>query len=204
MCASVSESRNVSSSEKVPWSNTSRNSHPGPSKPWIECGNPEGKYHKSPRSTSSMNIFPLGCITVTRAFPVSMIAHSSARCQCSSRKAPAVSRMFTPARSFDCAISRSVTWCVHPPACRRFAVKAKEYQNGGGFPLSVKGGRFASGLRSNSTLFSGPGSLSYCGVRPSSASWRDWPNAFTAETTLALATAAVSTNLRRVMPEQAL
>jgi WD40 repeat protein len=47
--ASQSVSEKVSSSLKSPSSKTSRNSQPSPSRPWIECGMPDGKFHTPPR-----------------------------------------------------------------------------------------------------------------------------------------------------------
>jgi hypothetical protein len=70
--------------------------------------------HRSPGSTSSTNIALSEVNKVTRALPVSISAHSSARCQCSSRKLPLVSRILTPAISFDTGSSRVVTWWVQP------------------------------------------------------------------------------------------
>jgi pimeloyl-ACP methyl ester carboxylesterase len=67
--------------------------------------NPE----RSPAWISSMNIDPSAPKRVTRAEPVSIYAHSSAVCQCSSRKAPLSIRMFTPAISVERGISRCVT-----------------------------------------------------------------------------------------------
>jgi hypothetical protein len=84
-------------------------SHPSSPSAWIEWGAPAGKSHRSPAKTSSMNIAPSGVNTVTRALPVSISAHSSARCQCSSRKLPLISRILTPATSLDTSSSRDVT-----------------------------------------------------------------------------------------------
>ena len=70
--ASQSLSRKVSSSEKLPSSKTSRNSQPSPSSPWIECGMPAGKYHRSPSPTSSWKVRPFSSMAVIRARPLTM------------------------------------------------------------------------------------------------------------------------------------
>ena len=195
-CARSSDSRKVSSSEKLPWSKTSRNSQPSPSSPWIECGMPAGKYHRSLFPISSRNIFPSGCITLTRALPASIMAHSLARCQCSSRNDPAVSRIVTPARSFDGGSSRSVTWCVQPPASSRLGVMSKEYHVGPGFPVSVNGGLLESGFSASSGAFSGPGSLALSPCRPDIVCSRLCANA-PELISPAPASAAAPTKLRR-------
>src|SRR5467141_2111506 len=92
--------------------------HPVPNL-WIECGNPAGKYQRSPLPTSPRNTVPSGLRQVTRAFPYSIMAHSSAVCQCSSRKLPAVSRILTPAMSFEEGRTLFVTWLVQPPSSTR-------------------------------------------------------------------------------------
>src|SRR5712692_777840 len=114
-----SERRKVLSSENAPSSNTSRNSQPSGPNPWMEWGNPAGKYQRSPSPTSPINTVPSGLRQVTRAFPYSMKAHSSAVCQCSSRKLPAVSRILTPARSFEDGNTFCVTSFVQPPSSIR-------------------------------------------------------------------------------------
>ena len=73
------------------------------------------------------NAFPP--FTVMRADPSSMIAHSPAVCQCNSRTPPAVSLMFTPAKVFDTASSRTVTSRDHPPSYVRLFAKEKGYLN---------------------------------------------------------------------------
>jgi hypothetical protein len=95
VCASQSEIMNVSNSEKSPASNTSRNSQPSRS-PWIECGIPAGKNHRSPAPTSAAKLRPAASTAVIRAAPASISDHSPCRCQCSSRMPPGSSRMSTP------------------------------------------------------------------------------------------------------------
>jgi hypothetical protein len=53
VCTIHTDGKKVMNSEKLPSSKTSRNSVPSGSKPWIECGMPEGKFHKSPADTSA-------------------------------------------------------------------------------------------------------------------------------------------------------
>src|SRR5882762_5315261 len=89
--------------------------HPVPNL-WIECGNPAGKYQRSPLPTSPRNTVPSGFKTLKRAFPFTIKAHSLAVCQCSSRKLPAVRRILTPAISFEAGNSLCVTWFVQPPS----------------------------------------------------------------------------------------
>src|ERR1700739_34585 len=48
VCAAISDRRTVAYSEKLPSSNTSRNSPPSGPSPWMECGMPGGKYQRSP------------------------------------------------------------------------------------------------------------------------------------------------------------
>src|SRR3954468_7473322 len=57
-CASQSVTENILSSLKFTSSKTSRNSQPSPSRPWTECGMPDGKFHRSPSPTSSWNARP--------------------------------------------------------------------------------------------------------------------------------------------------
>ena len=66
-CLIQSLSRKVLSSSKSPSSNTNRNSAPSGPRPWIECGMPGGKYHRSPTPTSSTKLRPCGSIAVMRA-----------------------------------------------------------------------------------------------------------------------------------------
>jgi hypothetical protein len=61
--ANQSQIRNVSFSEKSPLSKASRNSTPS-SRPWIECGSPEGKYQRSPALTSSIKRRPSSSKTI--------------------------------------------------------------------------------------------------------------------------------------------
>jgi acyl-CoA reductase-like NAD-dependent aldehyde dehydrogenase len=68
-CLIQSLSRNVLSSSKSPSSNTKRNSAPSGPSPWIECGMPGGKYHRSPTPTSSTKFRPLASTPVIRAVP---------------------------------------------------------------------------------------------------------------------------------------
>ena len=96
---------------------------------------------------------------VMRASPYSMIAHSEAVCQCSSRTPPAVRRMSTPAKLFDTASSRCVTSRDHPPSCSRLCANENGYLNVCTPPASVGSGWFALGFCASSTEFVGPGSL---------------------------------------------
>ena len=107
---------NVLSSEKPPSGNARTNSAPSGGRPWIECGTPEGKYQRSPGSTSSVKLWPSLSTAVMRALPASMKDHSAALCQCSSRTPPALSRMLTPARSTAAGSSRVVTSRDQPPS----------------------------------------------------------------------------------------
>src|ERR1700677_842676 len=100
-CAIASLNSSVSDSEKLPSSKTSMNSQPSGSRPWIECGTPLGKNHRSYLFVSATKLFPSKSMAVIRADPESMIAHSPAECQCNSRTPPAVSLMFTPAKDFE-------------------------------------------------------------------------------------------------------
>ena len=76
---------------------------------------PVGKYQSSSFFTSATKLFPSASIAVIRAVPYSMIAHSPAACQCSSRTPPAVSRMLTPAIALETGSSRTVTSRDQPP-----------------------------------------------------------------------------------------
>src|ERR1700730_7392151 len=69
VCLIQSLSRKVLSSSKSPSSNTRRNSAPSGPRPWIECGIPGGKYHRSPTPTSSTKLRPCESIAVMRAVP---------------------------------------------------------------------------------------------------------------------------------------
>jgi len=66
-----SVSRKVESSEKLPSSNTRRNSVPLGLRPWSECGCPEGKYHRSPFFRSSTKDPPSVSRAVMRTSPSS-------------------------------------------------------------------------------------------------------------------------------------
>ena len=55
------------------------------SSPWIECGMPAGKYHRSPPPTSSTNVAALGVDRGDPRAPAIMYAHSASLCQCISR-----------------------------------------------------------------------------------------------------------------------
>src|SRR6266853_5889830 len=125
----------------------------------MECGYPAGKYQRSPFPASPMNMVPSGLRHVTRAFPYSIMAHSSAVCQCSSRKLPAVRRILTPARSLELGSTLTETLLVQPPSSTRLVVRSKEYHIGSMCPWSVGGGRFEFGFSSSRGLFSGPGLL---------------------------------------------
>src|SRR5712664_3859826 len=112
----------------------------------MECGIPLGKYHKSFFVTSATKLFPSASIAVIRAFPYSMMAHSPAVCQCSSRTPPAVSLMFTPAMDFEIGSSRTVTSRDHPPSKSRLLAKENGYLNVGTPPASELGGVIESGF----------------------------------------------------------
>src|ERR1700685_3892841 len=89
-----------------------------------------------------------------------MIAHSAAVCQCSSRTPPAVSLMFTPARDFETANSRTVTSRDHPPSYVRLFAKEKGYLNVGiRLLVSVPGGQAEFRFDASSVGFVGPGSF---------------------------------------------
>ncbi len=144
------------SSENAPSSNTSRNSHPSGPNPWIECGSPAGKNHRSPSPTSSTKFRPFSSTSVTRAVPFSISAHSLALCQCSSRIVPASSRMFTPAISLEIGSSRIVVSRVHPPGCSRMWLSANDHFMFGTDPRSVRGGAIRSGFWRSSGTLRGP------------------------------------------------
>src|SRR5207237_6589200 len=159
VCAIQSESSTVSYSEKLPSSNTSRNSPPSGASPWIECGIPGGKYHKSPSLVSPTKLFPSASMQVMRVVPYSMYAHSAAVCQCNSRTPPAVSRMFTPASDFETASSRTVTSRDHPPSWTLLCAIEKGYLNVGTPPASVGGGFTESAFYASRAGFFCTGSL---------------------------------------------
>ena len=150
---------NVLSSLKFPSSKTSRNSQPSPSRPWIECGMPDGKFHRSPSPTSSWKARPSSSMAVIRARPLSMKAHSAGLCQCSSRTPPALSRMLTRARSVEEGISRIVVCRDQPPSLILMWLSAKDHLKVGSVPLSVAGGLSLSGLWASRAGFLGPRSV---------------------------------------------
>ena len=88
-----------------------------------------------------------------RALPASMNAHSASLCQCSSRYAPAFSRMFTPARVVATGSSRTVTSLAQPPGSRRLCAAANGNFRFGRLPESVRG---APGFCDPIGTFSGP------------------------------------------------
>src|ERR1700759_286127 len=112
----------------------------------MEWGMPGGKNHKSFSLTSVTKLLPSKSTQVMRAFPYSMKAHSEAVCQCSSRKAPAVWRVSTPASVVDTGSSRCVTSRDHPPSCRRLCAMEKGYLNVCTPPASVGTGLLELGL----------------------------------------------------------
>jgi hypothetical protein len=147
--------RNVSFSEKFPSSKTSRNSHPS-SSPWMECGMPAGKFHRSPSPTSAMKLRPSWSTAVRRARPASMNAHSASLCQCSSRIPPGFRRMFTPASSVATGSSRTVTSRAQPPVSRRLRAAANENLRFGMVPESVSGEASKLGFSRSSGTLRGP------------------------------------------------
>src|SRR5438034_3007103 len=155
VCLNKSVIRKVSFSEKLPLSNTSRNSQPS-SKPWIECGMTEGKFHRSPSPTSSMKVRPCSSTAVMRARPASMYAHSASLCQCISRMPPGFRRMLTPASSVATGSSRTVTSRAQPPVRRRLRALAKENLRLGIVPLSVEGEASRSGFSRSTGTLCGP------------------------------------------------
>src|SRR6266404_9783610 len=161
VCTIQSVIRNVSNSLKLPSSKTSRNLHPSGPKPWIECGTPLGKSQRSPSRTSLTKLLPFWSTAVIRALPYSMMAHSASTCQCNSRTPPAVSRISTPAISFEIGSSRTVTCRVQPPLSTRLRDRANEYLNGATPPASVGGDHTESGFCASSSEFLLPGSDSF-------------------------------------------
>ena len=85
-----------------------------------------------------------------------MKAHSAGLCQCSSRTAPALSRMLTMARSFEAGTSRRVGWRDQPPSRIFTWLSAKDHRKVGSVPLSVVGGRSLSRLWACRAGFVGP------------------------------------------------
>ena len=61
-------------------------------------------------------------------------------CQCISRTALALSRMFTPAIALDAGSSRIVVWRAQPPSSRRMWLSANDHFRFGIVPWSVAGG----------------------------------------------------------------
>src|SRR6476620_4238738 len=102
---------------------------------------------------SSMKLRPWGSMAAMRALPDSMNAHSASLCQCSSRYAPAFSRMFTPAKVVATGNSRTVTSRAQPPVWRRLCAAAKGNFRFGRLPESVGG---APGFCNAIATLSGP------------------------------------------------
>src|SRR5258706_13945355 len=126
----------------------------------MEWGIPLGKYHRSYFLTSATKLLPSRSMAVIRAVPLSMIAHSPAVCQCSSRTPPAVSLMFTPARVLETGSSRTVTSLDHPPSYVRLFANENGYLKFCTRLLeSVAGGQAESAFCASSGGFPGPGSL---------------------------------------------
>lgn len=73
-----------------------------------------------------MKLRPSGSMQLMRALPASMYAHSASLCQCISRIAPRLSRMFTPAMVVEMGNSRTVTSRDHPPVSSRLRALANE------------------------------------------------------------------------------
>lgn len=121
--------------------------------------NSRREYQRSPSTVSATKLFPSLSMAVTRAWPYSMMAHSAALCQCSSRTPPAVNLMSTPASVVEMGSSRTVTSCDHPPSYIRLCAIENGYLNCGIAPASEIGGNIALGLRRSSSTFVGPGSL---------------------------------------------
>src|SRR6266851_6068711 len=93
-----------------------------------------------------------------------MYAHSDARCQCSSRMPPAVSRMLTPEISSAIAKSACMTWRAHPPFWMRLDALLNDAQGNGMLPTSVAGGDCGEGNWPAMAGFCGPGSLMLAGL----------------------------------------
>src|SRR6185295_9170086 len=102
---------------------------------------------------SSMKLRPWGSMAAMRALPDSMNALSASLCQCSSRYAPAFSRMFTPAKVVATGNSRTVTSRAQPPVWRRLCAAAKGNFRFGRLPESVGG---APGFCNATATLSGP------------------------------------------------
>src|SRR5699024_12376360 len=109
---------NLLSPEHLPSPQTNMNSAPL-AHPLIECGIPDGKYHKPPSCTSSINSRPLASTPVTRALPLIIYAHSASLCQCNSRTAPGSKCIFTPANVVEIGSSRTVVSREKPPDSTR-------------------------------------------------------------------------------------
>src|ERR1700683_4927963 len=125
----------------------------------MECGSPVGKYQRSPSVISATKLLPSASIPVIRAFPYSMKAHSAAVCQCSSRTAPAVNLMSTPAIDLETGSSRTVTSRDHPPSCILLCAIPKGYLNVGTAPASEGGGKNESEFCASKVALPGPGAL---------------------------------------------
>ena len=102
-----------------------KNSQPSGDSPWIECGIPDGKYQRSPLSTSATKLWPSLSTAVIRALPASMNDDSASLCQCSSRTPPA-SRMSTPAMVVAAGSSRTVISPAGPTAFPHLHVRVRE------------------------------------------------------------------------------
>src|ERR671918_239998 len=100
-----------------------------------------------------------------------MIAHSAARCQCSSRIPPAVSRMLTPAMVSEIGKSACVTCRAQPPFWMRFGALLNDAQNSGMSPTSVGGGDWAEGNWLAIAGFFGPGTGRLAGLVGVIAPW---------------------------------
>src|ERR1700722_11175414 len=131
-----------------------------------------------------------------------MYAHSEARCQCTSRMPPALSRMFTPEKVSEIAKSAWVTWRAQPPAWIRLWALLKEAQNCGSSPISVAGGLFALGNCEARFGFRGPGSRSASALALTApcAGESGLPNvaAFATDATVATAPAALNESMLRL------
>src|SRR5215470_3184782 len=108
--------------------------------------------------------------------------------------------MFTPARVFETASSRTVTSRDHPPSCSRLCAIEKGYLKVCTPPASDGGGLKESGLAVSRVEFVGPGSLRLRSVLGFGAAPCPCPAASVAESIPAAARAAEPTprNPRRV------
>src|SRR6202163_4636260 len=130
-------------------------------------------------------------MAVILAVPWSIIAHSSAVCQCSSRTPPAVSLMFTPAMDFETGSSRTVTSRDHPPSSVRLVAKENGYLKFGTKLLeSVQGGHVESGFCASRPALVGPGSVALLSVVALAFTCLSWAAAPVAERPPTVATKA--------------